>query len=96
MSQESTGTLSYAAICTPQESHIERPPTTELPRGIRWATTPTKLPVMIPPTKASEAMGNMVVLSAPASGAFSGGYPSVSRCTCQADCTGSKKCGGSW
>ena len=88
--------MSYAAICTPQESQTERPATIEPPRGTRWATSPTKLPVMMPPTKASEAIGNMVLSSAPASAAFSRRYPSVSRCTCQADCTGSKKCGGSW
>src|SRR5882757_1555658 len=58
-SQDRIGMLSYPAICVPQESHIERGPTIERPLGTRSATTPTKLPVTMPPTNASEAIGNM-------------------------------------
>src|SRR5215211_2089640 len=55
MSQERTGTLSWAAICAPQDGQCERPATKPSPRGIRWAITVTKLPTRRPAGNAIRA-----------------------------------------
>lgn len=78
--------LSYAAICVPHESHTDLGPTIDQPRGNLCATTPTKLPVTMPPRNANEAIGNIAY----------GLASKVSRWMCQADWTGSKNDGGSW
>ena len=49
--------LSAAEIWASQAGQRDRGRTIESPRGTRWATTVTKLPILSPPTKAKTAAG---------------------------------------